>query len=193
MLHEVLLLLRDALNGYLSASSGVEGAQTDQGQVGFVGSESAESLEFKLGSVTLMLVNVEQEFALRPGDPYRMVMADGSTQRTQPPIHLNLLLLFAARFKEYDQALRYLSLVLQFFHSHRVLDHESTPALSPRIEKIVMELLTLPLSEQHNLWGLLRAPYMPSLLYRARMVVYHDENAEPAAAPGSDLAMRIRR
>lgn len=192
MLNEVFVLLRDKLNGFLSSVSGVESAQSDQGQVEFVGSESQEHLEFKLGRVSLLLVNIEQEFTLRGADPYRVQLADGSTQRTQPPVHLNLYVLFAARFKDYEQGLRYLSLVLQFFQSHRVLDHDNAPGLSSRIEKIVMELVTLPLAEQNNLWSLLRLPYQPSLLYKARMVVYQDE--EGSAIPSvTDVQLRIRR
>ncbi|HNN97116.1 MAG TPA: DUF4255 domain-containing protein [Pseudomonadota bacterium] len=192
MLNEVFVLLRDKLNGHLSSISGVESAQTDQGQVAFVNCESSEKLELKLGAITLLLVNLEQEFALRTADPYRVQLADGTTQRTQPPIHLNLYLLFAARFKDYEQALRSLSLVLQFFQSHRVLDHNNAPGLSARVEKIVMELVTLPLGEVHNLWGMLRVPYQPSLLYKARLFVYQDE--EGSAVPQvSDLQLRVRR
>lgn len=192
MLNEVFVLLRDTLNGHLSALAGVDSAQTDQGQVEFVGSESQENLEFKLGRITLLLVNLEQEFALRGGDPYRLQLADGTTQRTQPPVHLNLYLLFAARFKDYEQGLRYLSLILQFFQSRRVLDHDNSPRLSSRIEKIVMELVTLPLSEQHNLWGLLRVPLQPALLYKARMVVYQDEEGS-AIPPITEVQLRIQR
>ncbi len=192
MLNEVFVLLRDRLNGHLSSISGVESAQTDQGQVSFVNCESLENLEFKLGGITLLLINLEQEFTLRTADPYRVQLADGTTQRTQPPIHLNLYLLFAARFKDYEQALRYLSLVLQFFQSHRVLDHDNAPGLSERVEKIVMELVTLPIAEQHNLWGMLRVPYLPSLLYKARLFVYHDEESS-AVPPVTDLQLRVRR
>ena len=74
------------------------------------------------------------------------VLPDGSIQQVDPPIHLNLYVLFVARFKDYLQSLRYLSLVLRFFQKHRVLDHESAPTLSDRIEKLTMELLTLPLA-----------------------------------------------
>lgn len=193
MLDDVLVLLRDEVNRYLSASLGVESAQTDQGQVAFVGTDSPETLDFKQGSVSLLLVNVEQEFSLRTGDPYRTVLADGTAQRVQPPIQLNLLVLFAARFKDYQQALRSLSMVLQFFHSHRVLDHNSAPSLSARIEKVMMDLMTLSLPEQQNLWAMLKAPYQPSLLYKARMVVYHDQEATATAAPGSEQVQRFRR
>ena len=71
--------------------------------------------------------------------------------------------------------------VLQFFQSYRVFDQDSAPGLSDKIEKLTVELLTLPFSEQNHLWGVLRAAYHPSLLYKLRMVVFSDEHG--IAAP----------
>lgn len=176
MLREILLLLRDALNSHLSARSEGSGSQIDQAQVVFPDSEKIDFLDFKLGAITLLLVNIEEEHALRAADPHRWTLPDGTTQRVEPPIHLNLYLLFVARFKDYLQSLANLSLILQFFQNHRVLDRESTPALSDRIEKLTVELLTLPFAEQNNLWGVLRTSYLPSLLYKVRMVVFRDED-----------------
>lgn len=176
MINEVLLLLRDVVNAHLSASLGLSSVQGDQGQVVFLDSEKIESMDFKLGAVTLLLTNIEQEHSLRPGDPYRVTLADGTAQRVMPPIHLNLQVLFVCRFKDYLQSLRCMSLILQLFQRHRVLDHGNAPALSDRIDKIMMELHTVPMSELQGLWGLLRTAYLPSLIYRARMVVFQDED-----------------
>lgn len=182
MISDLLVLLKDATNDHLAANLGWGGTQPDHGQVVFLDGEKADGLELKLGAVSLLVVNLEQEHTLRPGDPYRVVQADGTTQRVQPPIHLNVYVLFIARFKEYQQSLRYISLILQFFQTHRVLDHENTPALSDRIEKVIMEFTTLPFSETYNLWSLLRSAYQPSLLYKVRMVAYQDEDGLSAAA-----------
>jgi hypothetical protein len=176
MINDLLAILKDSVNAHLSASSGWGDDQTDQGQVVFTESERTDAIDFKLGAVTLLLVNLEQEHAARPGDPYRVSMPDGSTQRVSPPIFLNCLVMFVARFKDYQQGLRYLSTILQYFQSRRVLDHENTPALSERIEKVVMDYISLPVSDLHNMWGLLRAAYQPSLIYRARMVIFQDED-----------------
>jgi hypothetical protein len=190
MISELLVLLKDAVNDHLSASSGWGSTQPDHGQVVFLDSDKLDGLELKLGAVTLMLVNLEQEHSMRAADPYRLAQPDGTLLRVLPPIHLNVYVLFLARFKEYQQSLRYISFILQYFQNHRVLDHESAPALSERIEKVVMELVTLPLSDQHNLWSLLRCSYQPSLLYKVRMVVFQDEDGV-AAPEGAAPTVRI--
>lgn len=176
MINELLTILKDSVNAHLSASSGWGDEQTDQGQVVFPEAERVDSIDFKQGAVTLLLVNLEQEHAARQGDPYRVNLPDGSTQRVSPPIFLNGLVIFVARFKDYALGLRHLSNILQFFQTRRVLDHDNTPALNSRIEKIAMELVTVPIAELHNLWGLMKAAYHPSLVYRARMVIVQDED-----------------
>jgi Pvc16 N-terminal domain len=176
VISDILVLLKNTVNEHLTASLGWVGPVPDQGPVVFLDSETGDSLQLKLGSVTLLLVNLEEDHTLRPADPFRVTLPDGTTQRVQPAIQMNAYVLFAARFKDYEQGLRCISLILQFFQGRRVLDHVSTPALSDRIEKLTMELLTLPLSEQNHLWGVLRSSYQPSLLYKVRMVVFQDQD-----------------
>ena len=183
MLSKLLILLKDVVNEHLSASTGWGSALADHGQVVFLESQKVEHLDFKLGAVTLLLVNLEEDHTLRPADPYRRPLPDGTMQRTRPPIHLNAYILFVARFREYEQSLQYISLILQYFQNHRVLDHESAPALSDHIEKLTMELQTLPFAELSHLWGVLRNSYQPSLLYKVRMVVFQDQ--EDLAAPAT--------
>ena len=85
---------------------------------------------------------------------------------------MNLYVLFVARYKQYEDALSYLSQIIQYFQNNRVFDHQSAPELSDDIEKLVMELITLPFSEQNEVWSSLRVPYHPSVLYKAKMIVY---------------------
>jgi hypothetical protein len=175
VISELLVLLRNTVNEHLTASIGWRGAVPDQQPVVFLDSEKVDGLELTLDAVTLLLVNIEEDHTLRPADPFRRTLPDGTTQSVQPMIQLNGYVLFAARFKQYEQGLRTISQILQYFLSHRVFDHENTPALSDRIEKLTMELITLPLSEQNHLWGMLRCSYQPSLLYKVRMVVFQDD------------------
>lgn len=181
MISEVLLVLKDSVNDHLHRSSGQGSVDSDLGQVVFTESEKVDCIDFKMGAVSLLLVNVEQEHALRPADPYRRMLADGTSQKVKPAILLNVYVLFAARFKDYKQSLKYISLILTFFLGRPTLDHENTPGLGDRIEKLTMELVTMPFAEQNNLWGILRTAYQPSLLYKVRMVAFQDE--ESVAGP----------
>ncbi|PTL78088.1 DUF4255 domain-containing protein [Vitiosangium sp. GDMCC 1.1324] len=192
MLSEMLVVLKETVSTYLSTVSGSSIADSDQGQVVFLESERVDALDFKLGAISLLLANVEEDHTLRSGEPYRRTLPDGTVLKVQPSIHLNAYVLFVARFKDYTQSLRYISLILQFFLTHRVLDHENTPALSDRIEKLTMELLTLPFSEQNHLWSILGSAYHPSLLYKVRMVVFQDDSGV-VVPPVTETSVRSSR
>jgi hypothetical protein len=75
--------------------------------------------------------------------------------------------------------LKYLSRIVQHFQNHRVFNQQNAPELSQRIDRLVLELITLPFSEQNEIWNALRTAYRPSVLYKARMIVFRDEGALP--------------
>jgi hypothetical protein len=85
--------------------------------------------------------------------------------------------LFVARFTQYEEALRYLSLIIRYFQNHPVSNHHEAPELSENIEQLVMELITLPFSQQNEVWNALRVTYHPSVLYKVKMIVFQDEDA----------------
>jgi uncharacterized protein DUF4255 len=123
--------------------------------------------------IGVALVGVEEERALRSQVP-QSVYADGRQVTLEPDLKLNLNLLFAASFKQYDQGLRQLSLVLTFFQSHGVFTRERNPALDPRIERLGVDLISLTLEQLNQLWAFVGAKQLPSALYRARLVALQD-------------------
>lgn len=177
MLDDVLKFLRKELNAYFGMVSGKQPGDVEEAKVEFVDGDKMEPIVFKLDAVSLLLVNVEAETTLRAPDPYTQISANGTAQRGQPDIRLNLYILFVARFKQYEQGLSYLSLIIKFFQSHRILDHQTSPELSDAIDHLVVELVTMPFSEQNEVWNALRTTYHPSLLYKVKMLVFRDEEA----------------
>jgi hypothetical protein len=63
-----------------------------------------------------------------------------------------------------------------------VFDRANSPALDPRFERITMEIENLSTAELSNLWGILGSRYLPSVLYRLRMVTI-DEGQVTGQAP----------
>jgi hypothetical protein len=174
MIDEALIFLKKQLNNYMQASLGLNGAQPEP--VAFIDGDRMEPLTFVSGAVSLLLVNLEEEYAMRDPDPYRRVAADGSQQVVHPPIRLNLYLLFVARYSKYTDALRNLSLVIRFFQSHRLFTQSDSPGLSETIERLTVELITMPFAQQNEVWNSLRVSYHPSVLYRVKMIVFQDEH-----------------
>ncbi|MEZ4382384.1 MAG: DUF4255 domain-containing protein [Nannocystaceae bacterium] len=176
MISEALIFLKDHLNGHLSAQSGLSLGEIED-RVVFLDGEKLDPISFKLGAVTCLMINVEEEKVLRAADPYVRVGADGSHRRVQPDIRINLYVLFVARFSQYEQGLSYLSRIIEHFQAHRVFDRGNAPELSDRIERLIMELTTQSFAEQNEIWNALRTTYHPSVLYRVRMVVIREDVA----------------
>ncbi len=178
MIGDALVFLRDQLNQHLAAAPG----ESREDPVVFVEGDKMDPLEFKLNAVSALLVNVEEETVLRPADPFRRSLDDGTLVAVSPPLRLNLYVLFAARFRQYEVGLSLLASVVHYFQGHRVLDHQNAPSLTPDIEKLVIELVTMPFSELNEVWGALRTTYLPSVLYRVRLIALQDEDAAPMPA-----------
>lgn len=169
MIDQAMTFLRDQLNQYLKLKANIL-----EDKVGFIKGDNSEAVNFENDSITLMLVNLEEERILRPADRYEVTISNGLKIGGSPEIRLNLFVLFVARFNDYTQSMKLLSLVIQFFQSHFVFDHENAPDLSQDIEKLIVELNTLSFNEQNEIWNALRRTYLPSALYKIRMIVFRD-------------------
>ncbi len=176
MIDEVLVFLKNYLNAYLNSRAGITSGVSAEDKVVFIDGDKMDPIHFKLGAVTALLVNVEEERVLRPAEPYTANLSSRKV-KVQPEIRMNLYVLFVARFKEYKEGLRYLSMIIQYFQNRRVLEHQNAPELSDRIDRLVIELKTLPLAQQNELWNALRTAYHPSVLYKVNMAVFRDEDA----------------
>jgi hypothetical protein len=128
--------------------------------------------------VGVTLINVEEERMLKSQLPQASYV-DGRHVLREPEIKLNLQLLFAAQFKNYEQGLKQLSYVLTFFQGHPVFTRERYPALDPRIEKLGVDLMALGFEQLNQLWAFVGAKQLPAALYRVRLVALQDD--EPAA------------
>ena len=121
--------------------------------------------------LVVFLVNIEREAAA-----YSPAARPASTAARipviAPPLHLNLLVMFAANFgtANYQEALKLTAFTAAYFQSHVMLDHHSDPELDQRIERLSIEMEALGIHDLTNLWGVLGGRYVPSILYRVRMV-----------------------
>lgn len=91
-----------------------------------------------------------------------------------PPMHFSLYLMFVANFPDpnYLESLRYISLVLEYFQGTRVFDRSNSPLLSVNVERISMEYVNLSIPELNNIWSLFGLKYMPSVLYKLKLVSF---------------------
>lgn len=118
--------------------------------------------------VLISLVNLEEDRISK--NPEFAVKTDSGLVYKNPKIFMNLYVLFSTNKNDYEQALQYLSYVIQFFQYRNVFDSNNSPDLPLQIEKLIADLVTLNFEQLNHLWGVLGGKYIPSALYKVRLV-----------------------
>ena len=134
----------------------------------------------------MYLFQIDEERTTREQVPERTLIG-GREVSLPPALKLNLVLLFAGRFQQYDQALRTLSLILSFFHARPVFTLANSPALPVGFERMAMDLLSYGPEQMNQMWACLGAKHLPSVVYRLRLVVLQDVEPLGTGAPITEI------
>lgn len=128
--------------------------------------------------VIIMLVDLQEEGILKnTGVPHSL--RNGGFVKSPLPVHLNMYVLFGAYFSagNYQESLRYVSEVIRFFQVRTVFDRSGFPALqNTSIEKLVFEMYHPDYQARNNLWSTIGAKYIPSVIYKVKMLTVREEN-----------------
>ena len=166
MIHNTLSFLAEQVNKYLdrglsSASDIVEIGSLKQ-------SDGSPSFD-KLG---MTLVAIDRETTIPTGYDLKEVNASKVIKQKRP-LCLNLKVLMSSNFESsYEDALKYLSEVITFFHTNNVFTHENSPTLDKNIQKLIIEINPNDTDEMYHFWSMAGISYLPSIIYRVRMVAF---------------------
>ena len=121
--------------------------------------------------ILVTLVNIEKESIGKSnsGIPGSSMLINKSSALT-----INLYVLFSAYFSNgnYPEALRFISFIIAYFQQNSVFTRLNTPRLDVDIEKLVFEMASISPEQLNNIWGSLGAKYMPSVVYKVRMLTF---------------------
>lgn len=127
--------------------------------------------------IVVSLVDIEED-RFKGYQPTKVLSDSGHYQRENHPIFLNIYLLFSAYFENNSliDGIKLLSAVVQFFQGKYVFNTQNTPTLEgTNIEKLIVEMSNTSLQDKSYLWGMLGAKYLPSILYRVRLLTIQEE------------------
>lgn len=185
MIHTALQFLTEELNTYLAIQNGIPGdtkcvltnVATEDGGWAIPNN--------KLG---MSLINIEEDTVLKEQQP-TVVQSTGNVQTLNPVIKINLFVLVSANFTsgekvnpdgvEYLEGLKQLSHVVNFFQGKTVFNQENSPNLAvidPNLEILYVDLFSYSFEQLYNFWTVVGAKYLPSVLYRVRLVKFQDTN-----------------
>jgi len=130
-------------------------------------------LQVGAGVVGLMIANIEEEKVFKT-QLQKQRRTENDIEVANPEIKLNLYVLAAANpgtnAGSYDTALKRLSGVITYFQGTSYFDKTDYTDLDP-IEYMIVELYSLSFEQQNQLWASLGGKYMPSVIYKVRLVV----------------------
>ncbi|MDC8005347.1 DUF4255 domain-containing protein [Aureisphaera galaxeae] len=135
--------------------------------------------------ITLSIVNIEEDTVAKVPNVYlpNTTQASSVERYKNPAQNLVISLLFTSYNKEqasdkYEDGLLKLEHVIRCFQEQHVFYIDGTTEVDPTQDhiKIILDLESLKLSELNQLWSMLGNKYMPSVLYKMRMItIQHDE------------------
>mgnify|MGYP001049091275 CR=1 FL=1 len=171
MIEKTMPFLQEQLNGYLSQRYPGEPELAVLSGIANADGSPSDKIANK---IALTLINVEREsVASNSSARYR---SDGDAMaRITPPLNINLLILVSANFEgNYADSLKTLSSVLRFFQAHPIFTRQTAAGIPDSLERLTVEWTDMDLQSIYNLWSVLGGRYMPSVVYKARMIIISD-------------------
>ncbi|WP_428242866.1 DUF4255 domain-containing protein [Gynuella sp.] len=178
MLDRVLDFFDGELNAFFQAKTGAIGTTVAAGAI----VNDSGKYVVPQDSIAATIINIEEDTSLKEQNRENRFQ-QGQNIQVEPRLKLNLFILFSANYSHYDQALKHLSLVLTYFQSHRSFSRERYPALNENIERLAVELQTLNYDQLNQIWAYLGGKYLPSIVYRVRLVSIQDQTPATILPP----------
>lgn len=176
MISESLQFLAEEANKYLNLK--LPGGDINQprlvvSNIAFAAESNAPDPDIKNRAV-LTLINIEEDRVSRQQENFTKT-ATGTLYKN-PPVYLNLYILFSMNRKSYSDSLDFLSNIIRFFQYQNVFTPATHPSLNSSIQKLIIELHNIGFEQVNHIWSVLGGKYLPSVLYKVRQVTL-DENA----------------
>jgi hypothetical protein len=176
MLDLTLKFLTDEINQYLALQPGliIGDMGLVMGNVSRIFDSDNNNVDPPMtNKAVISLVNVEEDRIGRQQEALTKTVS-GVTY-ANPPVRLNLYVLFVMNLKSHETALKWLSCIIRFFQHQPVFTPLSHPALNSNIQQLNAELFSLSFEQSNQLWSTLGGKYLPSVLYKIRQVTIDEE------------------
>lgn len=168
MVFEVLQILTEEVNNYLG------GSPVSLDNIATITSEQGDSSGTST-DIILTLLNLQEETTLK-NKPNYSVEGTRITYKNNV-VNLNLYILFSANNDKYNEALKNLSKIIEFFQGKKVFAQANSiynrdDVSMSRITnfRFVVDLFTPTFEELNFVWGTLGGKQIPSVMYKVSLV-----------------------
>ena len=163
------------------------GIGAELGNIGEILSSNTHSADT---NIVISLINIEEDRVSR--DPHNFIRSGTGVIYKNPPVNLNLTLLFTSVRDNggYGLALQSIQNLIAFFQNKYVFDHSNTPGMDAGIDKLILEMISMNVEQLQLLWSMLGGKYHPSIAYRMRMVTI-DSVSDTLGFPITEITLNI--
>lgn len=198
MIFQAMELIRQNVNAFIASAIPLPNPEpVVLGNIAFATPDNpATALVDESAQVYMTMVNVEEEATYRNLGAVRQSEIRPMAY-VNPPMYLNLFILFAANHKDYSTALKVLGLVLQFFQGNKTFSISQTPVPASGVFtspgpaendiKITLDLMSLTFEQVNYLWGSLGGKQQPFLLFKARQIEIDAARMVAAGQPVTEI------
>ena len=167
MIHNVITSIASKLNEFVQNKLSIRDDTVIVSSLVDIKGNLNQDIENK---ISIFLLHIEEEkISKNAGTKF--------SSGANPPIKINLHVMFSAYFPNFNyvEALRYVSLVIEFFQNNNMFEDSNTPGLPLNGNKIYAELFNISIEEVNKLWGNIGANYVPSVCYKLKHVLFNGE------------------
>lgn len=150
------------------------------------------SLAVKDHNVLLVkLINIEPDPLANSSNPITRNPSNGAIQAS--PLYLNLKVILAAYFKpeQTQEGLDMLSMAISYIQGNNCWTPQNSPGFPDTVSKLMFEMESVDMHQLNHIWGAVGTKYLPSTLYKLRMVVIDDGNIKNVIPTISEIGTKI--
>ncbi|WP_286756103.1 MULTISPECIES: DUF4255 domain-containing protein [Roseivirga] len=167
MIKESLKYIATELDDFLKRKYN---SQESRVQLGAILDQGGAIPEENRNKVLVTLVNLEHETTTNTTLHGRV--NSGKLDQYYPPLSFNMNILFSGLFNQYEESLKFISDTIYFFQAKPIFNAQNSPNLDSRVLQLTLEVLKLNSNETYNLWSSMGAKYVPSIVFKVRMLTF---------------------
>ncbi|WP_430410639.1 DUF4255 domain-containing protein [Kordia sp.] len=175
MIEKAFQFTAQTLNQYIKNKFGLE---DDAVIINRIIEQNGKIPEKNKNHIVLSLIHVEEETSKQFYNRVTSV-ADGNYVKKPISNRFNLFMLVTPNFDDYNEALKFLSVTMQFFQTNELIDATKYASIPTAIERLEYEFQKGDgYMQMQNLWTALGAKYQPSIIYKIRMITIASDEIE---------------
>lgn len=173
MISKALTFLTDYLNQELKMAFGLDQDLVLASSLINPDGTIAENIENK---IIISVINMEHETYMKSLSNYK---TDGGNVlgKIGMPVYLNLYVLVSANYSSnnYLEAFKILSAVISSLQANPYFTKQENPGMQDPLTKLTLEIYNIPITELSHIWSGIGAKYVPSIVYKMRMITLQDD------------------